>query len=212
MAEYLISRNSEFTKIRMANDRVDVATEDFSEFLFFSLENFGLQIEASPDFGEFRNKIDDLFRILRKFDKYPIKSLIRVGTKSLVLNYRSADNLENIKTRYKEKMFKNYASFETYTNSKILDFGYTFNDCERSEGKYNFQTGPVSAEEAFTRFFENKKIYPENFKRDCGTFCSIDFYQNKEMVLDPDQLLNLCKSNVNAIEEIHNGFLTYFYE
>src|SRR3989338_5478432 len=85
LTDEIVSKNTDFTKIKILDTRIDVANEELTEFLFFSVENFGMQIDGSLDFGEFKNKIEKLFRIVKNFNKYPIDNLIRIGTKCSVL-------------------------------------------------------------------------------------------------------------------------------
>lgn len=212
LTDAIVSKNKDFTKIKITDARIDVANEDLTEFIFFSVENFGLQIDGSLDFGEFKNKTEKLFKIIKNFEKYPINTLIRVGTKSSILNFNSADNLANLKTAFKNKMFKNYESFEKNTGAKLLDFGFSFNDCEYDNGKFNILMGPVTTEEAITRFFGKKQVYADKYKKECGTYCEIDFYQNKELTTNLQDLENLCKDHIDSIEHIHGGFLKYLYE
>jgi len=213
LTDAIFSRNNTFTKIKMSDSRVDIANENLTEFIFFSTDNFGMQIDGSQNFGEFKNKTEKLFKTIKQIEKYPIRDLIRVGTKSSILNFNSADNLNNLKKIFRDKMFKNYESFEMKTGAKLVDFGFSFNDCSHgNNGKFNILMGPVTKEEAINKFFGKKPVYAENFTKDCGTYCEIDFYQNSGLDIDLQELENLCKDNIDSIEHIHQGFLKYLYE
>ena len=72
--------------------------------------------------------------------------------------------------------------------------------------------GPVSTDEAIKKFFNNKKVYSDKFKKECGTYCEIDFFQDKEHSYTLQELENLCKGHIDSIENIHKGFLKYLYE
>lgn len=58
-----LAREAGIKKIKLQEQRIDVATEDLHKSMFFSWENLGFQLEASTDFDSFHKQIDEFFSL-----------------------------------------------------------------------------------------------------------------------------------------------------
>lgn len=202
-----LTSNYSGSKIKYLNNgaRVDVASEDLKEVLFFSIENFGFQLEGCRDFSAIKSEIEKIFKILEDFDKYKFKNIVRIGLKSFIYYHKKGKGFEAMKTFYKERMFKDSEIFEKISTSKIVDFGYSFNDVEINDSKASIMTGPVNEGEAIEKFFNDAEIYEDAKK--AGFMYVIDCYNNKlSEGMTKTQIKDIALKNVDNIEQSFNGF------
>lgn len=127
-----LTGNYKFEKIKYLNNgsRIDVATDDQKEIVFFGVESFGFQIEAVNDFDVFKAQVEKIFKIINEFGEYGFKNVIRVGVKSFIYCHKKGKGFEAVRDNYKNKMFKDCSFYEKISTSKVVDFGYSFNDVE----------------------------------------------------------------------------------
>jgi len=207
--DYLI-RETKYENVNIKGNRIDVASKDLSEAIFFSLENFGFQIDAANDFKSFNEKATKLFSLLASYTKYSFDSVVRVGTKSSILSHHKGRGIDALKQKYKELFFKNNQKLESNIGFNLTDLGYSFQDLEKNGNKLNLLTGPATKDEAIARFFENKRELYEHYEKDNGIYIDIDYYQKKEQkISDLNTLKQQIEGNIVAIENVFEGVMKY---
>lgn len=206
--DYLIKKTG-YENVRITGRRIDVATKDLSEIIFFSWDNFGFQIEAAEDIEKFKKKNAELFSIIKSYGKYKFDYTSRIGTKTSIFNHHKGEGLETLREKYKNLFFKNNKELEKNIGFNLTDVGYFFQDLETNGNKLNLLSGPATKDEAIKRFFDNKNQY-DSFKKDNGIFIDIDFFQLKEKKIDGfDNLKKHIDTNIDSIQTIFNGFIKY---
>lgn len=208
LIDFLI-KETKYENVKLAQNRIDVASKDLSEAIFFSWENFGFQIDAVDDFKSFKVKNNTLFSLLKKYGKYNFNNVLRIGTKSSILIHQKGKGIEAIKEKYKELFFKNNKKLEENIGFNLTDVGYFFQDLEKNGNKLNLLSGPVTKAEAINRFFDGKEKY-KTYSKENGIYIDIDFYQLEEQEInDLDQLKDKIDKNIDSIEKIFQGFMKY---
>ncbi|HUS60288.1 MAG TPA: hypothetical protein VMX76_02820 [Nevskiaceae bacterium] len=210
MIDYLLSKTG-FERIKISNNgaRIDVVSSDLSEIFFFSIENFGLQIDGADDFKQFNEKVNQLFSLIEGFGKYKFSDVVRVGTKSSVFCHQKGKSLEAVKQKYTDLMLSGYKKIEKATGASLKDLAFTFMDFEEGLGKTHILTGPVTKDEVITKFFGMHQKY-QDFSKKVGIFYDIDYYQEKEKQVELEDLKEQILNNVKTIEEKFDGFLKLF--
>lgn len=207
--DYLI-RETKYENVSIKGNRIDVASKDYSESIFFSWDNFGFQVDAAYDFKSFNEKVTKLFSLLSSYTKYSLDHVIRVGTKSSILAHRKGQGLDSLKQKYKELFFKNNQKLESSIGFNLTDLGYSFQDLEKNGNKLNLLTGPATKDEAIIRFFENKKDLYERFEKNNGIYLDIDYYQLKEQkISNLNSLEQQIENNISTVESVFNGVMKY---
>lgn len=212
LIDFLVKETG-YENIRYATNgsRVDLVSNDFSEAIFFSISNFGFQIEGAEDFEVFKIRVNKLFSLLNKFDDYQFGAVVRIGTKSSILCHKKNKNYDVIKQLYKDLMFKDYAKIEKKMGSKVLDLGYVLTDMEKGEGKLHVTTGPMSKEEAIQKIFGEHEKY-SNFKNAHGVFYDIDYYkEDLDENLSREDIKKVSLANIDELKETFEGFIDYFF-
>ena len=208
-----LTENYKGEKIKYLNNggRIDIATKDLKEVFFFGVENFGFQMEAVKDFGLFKSQIEKIFRIIKEFDEYKFKNIVRIGVKSFIYCHKKGKGFEAVRDNYKNKMFKDCGVYEKISTSKIVDFGYLFNDVEINDSKASVMTGPVKESEAILKFFNDPEDYADAKK--AGFMYIIDCFVNdpKEKSTN-EELKSIALKNVENIEKSFNGFKDFIFE
>jgi len=202
-----LTTNYAGSKIKYLNNgaRVDVASENLKEVLFFSIENFGFQIEGCNEFSAIKSEIEKLFKIIEEFKDYKFKNIVRIGVKSFIYCHKKGKGFEAMQTFFKDRMFKDFAFFEKISTSKVVDLGYSFNDVEINDSKASIMTGPVNENEAIEKFFGDEEIYEAAKK--AGFMYIIDCYDNKVSEgLSSSQIKDIALKNVDNIEKSFSGF------
>lgn len=211
MLDFLVSKlKAENIRVSQEGARIDVASKDLKEDFFFSVENFGFQIEASVSFEDFRQKVDKILDSLSKFEKYKIGTINRIGTKSIILYHRRGDTFETAKNMFRDKLFADFGDFQTKTNTELSDVAYFF-EVKKDGGIANIQTGPVTKDEAIAKYFDGKEFY-KNFDRNNGFLFSIDFGKVEEKTIDIETLKAEVKSGISNVESILTGLKVYLSE
>lgn len=206
--DFLI-KETKYENVKLAGHRIDVASKDLSEAIFFSWENFGFQIEAVNDFKSFKEKNNEVFSLIKSYTKYNVQNVIRIGTKSSILTHVKGKGLDSIKQKYTELFFKDNKKLEKNIGFNLTDTGYFFQDLEKNGNKLNLLSGPATKAEAISRFFDGRKQY-EIYPKDSGIYLDIDFFQLKEeQISDIDQLKNHIDENIDSIEKVFQGFMEY---
>lgn len=212
MVDFMIKKlGVEQIRLNGNGSRFDLATNNLEYLYFFSFENFGFQAEMQDSFEDFSDKVKEFISALEEFPDYRWSDgLVRIGTKSTILYHRKFDNFSTIKQAYKDLLVNDHQKISELTKSTILDTAYTF-DLERETCKANVTTGPVTRDEAISRFFGGKKEYENKFNKDNGMLLTIDVSGNKTTdISDLKQLEVQISVQINDIKEIFNGFKTYF--
>jgi hypothetical protein len=202
-----------YENIRFENNgsRIDLVSDDFSEAFFFSISNFGFQIEGAENFEVFKVKVNKFFSLLNNFSEYDFSSIIRIGTRSSILCHKKNKNYDVVKQTYKDLMFKDYAKIEKKMGSRVLDLGYILSDMEKDGGKLHITTGPMTKDEAIQKIFGEHEKY-SNFKSGHGVFYDIDYYKddfNEDM--SKEDIKKLALSNIDTLKETFEGFIDYFF-
>lgn len=206
--DFLI-KETKYENIKLAENRIDVASKDLSESIFFSWENFGFQIDAVGNFKSFKEKNNILFSLIKKYGKYNPDTVVRIGAKSSILSHQKGKGMEAIKQKYKELFFKDNKKLEKNIGFDLTDVGYFFQDLEKDGNKLNLLSGPATKKEAIIKFFGGKEQYKSYSKED-GIYLDIDYYQLEEQkVNDLDTLKNKIDKNIDSIEKIFQGFIQY---
>lgn len=206
LIDFLIKEGN-FEQIKLSPGRIDVSTKDLSEFFFFSIENFGFQVEAIENFDFFKSKIDLLFSFVDNYKEYKINDVIRIGTKSCILCHIKGKNFDDLKNIFRNKMFKGSDEIEKKTNSKLLDYAFS-SDLTNDDGKANILMGPVTKEEVIQKHFGNHEKY-NNFNKKNGIYIEIDYSQDQESQIKNDKLKEQAKANVDNIKKLYEGILSY---
>jgi len=197
-----------FEQVKIALGRVDVSTKDLSEFFFFSIENFGFQLEAVDNFDIFKTKTDTLFSLIDKYKDYKINDVIRLGTKSEILCHIKGKNFDELKNIFKKKLFKDFEKIEQKTSFKLNDYAFV-SDFIKDEGKANILMGPVTKDEVIQKYFNNHEKY-KNFDKKNGIYLAIDYCQNQGSQIKQDKLKEQVKINIDNIKKLYEDIVSYF--
>lgn len=208
LIDFLIKEGG-FEQVKVALGRIDVSTKDLLEFFFFSIENFGFQLEAVDNFDVFKSKIDVLFSFIEKYKEYKINDVIRLGTKSYILCHVRGKNFDELKELFRGKMFQSSDSIEKKTSFKLLDYAFV-SDLANNEGKANILMGPVTKEEVIKKYFNNHEKY-NNFDKKNGVYIEIDYYQDEKQIKN-DKLKEQAIGNIDTIKKLYEGILSYLVE
>jgi len=197
--------------IRWENNssRFDIGNKDLSEIFFFGIANYGLQIEGVDNFEVLKSKVDLLYSILDTFGEYNPQSIVRIGTKSSILYHRQGKGFDAITQIFKNRFLTSDSDFEKAVKSKIDDIGFSF-DLVHDEGKAKIQTGPMTKLEAMAKVFGDHEKY-STFPKDNGIFFEIDFYRDDKDEIKTLNPKDVVKKNIENLEEIFEGFLSYFF-
>jgi len=208
MIDFLIKEGG-FEQVKIALGRIDVSTKDLLEFFFFSIENFGFQLEAVDNFDVFKSKIDVLFSFIEKYKEYKFNDVIRLGTKSYILCHVKGKNFDELKEIFRGKLFKSADDIEKKTNFKLLDYAF-ISDLTNNEGKVNVLMGPTTKEEVIKKYFNNNEKY-NSFDKKNGIYLEIDYYQDNKQVKN-DKLKEQAITNIDTIKKLYEGILSYLVE
>lgn len=192
------------------SSRFDVGNKDLSEIFYFGIANYGLQIEGTDSFEEFKSKVDLIYSILETFAEYNPQSIARIGTKSSILYHRQGKGVDAITQIFKNRFLTNNNEFEKAVKSKIDDIGFSF-DLKHKNGKAKIQTGPMKKDEAILKVFGDHEKY-KSFPQESGIFFEIDFYQDDKEEIKKATAKEMIKSNIQNLEEVFEGFLGYFFD
>lgn len=207
MGDFVLKKMA-WNQLKVTGVRLDITNENFSEILFFSWENFGIQIEAQEDFDGFKTKIKKLFEILNEFKKYQCVDIARLGTKSSIYYHKNGMSFDGLKEIYKNIMFKDVSILEKDMGAKITDTGIIAVDMKSDDEDINFTTGPMEKEEIITKIFQNK-LY-DGFQYGNGIYFDIDVFKKDLGALTLKELEERALKNIESIEAKLAGFLSYF--
>jgi hypothetical protein len=213
LVDFLLDKTG-FERIKISDNgaRIDVVSKDLSEIFFFSLENFGLQIDGAEDFDSFRNQTNKIFNLIQEYGNYSIGDVVRIGTKSSIFCHIPGGSFEGTKQKYIDLMLCGSKKIEEKSELELKDIAFTFMDLQEkngSKGKAHITTGPATKEEVIEKFFGKNEKYL-NFSKENGIYYEIDYYQPEEKNLTQEQLRQQVLSNINAVEKKFNGFLSLF--
>lgn len=197
--------------IRLKAARVDIADKDFKNTVFFSWENFGLQTEAADNFEDFTNGVIDIFRIIKKFKKFKVGEISRIGTRCSIFYHKRGMNFETLKEKFKKMTFGDYSVFEKKLKSKIKDVGIYVVEMEDDDYSLKFSVGAMEKNESLEKAFaENRGLY-ENFQYQSGIFFDIDLYQEESNFKDDIEIEARIKKNIKEIENKLVEFVDYLF-
>lgn len=208
MGDFIIKKMG-WNKLKMTGSRVDITDENMDKVIFFSWENFGLQIEATEDFSDFKKYVEKLFEIVEEFKRYEVTDIARIGTKSSIFYHKNGMNLQGLKDVYKNLMFKNVDEIEKKMKGKVVDTGIFAVDMEIDDGRINFTTGPMSKEEVVMKIFQNDHY--SGFRYDNGIFFDVDLSKKELTLSNALELKKIVLANIDNIEERLGGFIEYFF-
>jgi len=213
LIDFLVA-NSGGKKVRYSNNgsRVDVATDDLKKVIFLGIGNFGIQLETVDKFEDFKDEAKKLLDLIGLFGKYKFKNISRLGVKSVIYCHKKGKGLDSMRSFYRGKMLKGSEVLEKSTGTKVIDFGYTFNDVEIGGSKANITTGPVNGEEAIVRFFEGDENYNIVIKNP-GIIYVIDCYRdNMVNNLNSVSIIEEINNNIDYIQKAFEGFRDYIFK
>ena len=208
MTDFFI-KNAGIETVRYArdkSDRVDFLSSDLSEAMFFSMENFGIQIEATEDFEKFREKVKWFFSIISSYGKYNFgDEITRIGTKTAGLFHKNGLSLEGLKEKYKSSLFKQHSTFEKISKSKTTELWFILTNFEKENAGINVGIGPLTMLEAINKFFGNNPNYQEQ-DIEQGLLLEIDYFQNKEKSKSKEELTTTILKNIDDLEKTFYDF------
>lgn len=211
LIDFLVKETG-YENIRFASNgsRIDLVSEDFSEAIFFSISNFGFQIEGAEDFEGFKIKVNKIFSLLDKFSEYDFSTVVRIGTRSAILCHKKNKNFDVVGQLYRDLMFKDYEKIEKKTGSKLLDLGFS-SDMEKNDGKMHIMTGPMTKEESIKKIFGDNDRY-SNSQVKHGVFYDIDYYKDTfSEDVSKENAKKIALENINTLAETFEGFIDYFF-
>jgi len=201
----------EKVKVEGAGARVELASEDLSKTYFFSLENFGFQLDAEKDIESFRTNATKILTILSDFSKYEIKDPLRIGTKSTFFCNIPSRSEEGIREIFFNKMFANKQTFEQATGLEISDIAFAYLDAKNSQVQSHIMTGPSNLNEVIEKFFSKPKLY-KDFGKESGVFYETDTYSEELGKLDVTSIAAQISSQIGLIEKGFEGYMDLFNE
>lgn len=175
LTEFLLKQLPNVDKFRISQDRVDILNKDTKINYFITVANFGLQIENSKSWQEFKIIISNLFDTLSKNKFYIPEDFIRIGLKTQLMSHKKGQGFEELKSVFEKKLF-NISDLETNLKAKVTDIGFPIN-FESKDGNFNIVTGPMKKQQALEQFFTKNNVGYETELPDAGIFFSIDYYQ-----------------------------------
>lgn len=214
MVEYITEKlNTNQIILKNNGSRFDVADDKLENLYFFSVENFGFQIELRTSFEDFSNSVKKMIEAIKDFPEYKISGgVVRIGTKSVILYHRKYDNDEKIKESYKNILVNNHDKISELTNSKIIDTAHIF-DLKLDNSKVNVLTGPVTKKEAMEKYFVGKikGEYDQKFTRDNGMLLAIDASGNNiSSINDFNALEKQINTQISDIKIVFESFKSLF--
>lgn len=208
MIDYLLEK-TQYGKIKISSSgsRIDIVSNDLKEMFFFSIENFGFQIEGAKDFKQFSEKTLQIFNLISEFKNYKYGKPLRIGTKSSIFFHKPGMSLEGIKQKFINQTVRNKDELEKITGSKIIDTGLAFLDLTDDFGKSHLTVGPASKNEVISRFFGLHPLY-RDFGKENGVYFELDYFQDNSNKINTN-LENQVLFNISKIEEKFNNFISY---
>ena len=201
----------EKVKVENAGARIEVASADYSKTYFFSLENFGFQIDAETDIESFKTHVSKLLAFVGNFQKFELKDILRIGTKSSFFCHIPSRPEEGLRQIFFNKLFANKSAFESTTGLEITDIAFTYFDAKSGDVKSNILTGPSNLEEAISRYFQKPKLY-SGFNQKAGVFYDIDTYSEYLGKLTSAELNSKIATQIGVIEKSFTGYMDLFNE
>ncbi|MBU0661466.1 hypothetical protein KKG22_04815 [Patescibacteria group bacterium] len=208
MGDYIIKK-MDWENLKLTGSRFDIANNNFDKILFFSWENFGLQIEVSNDFEDFKDYINKLFEILDEFKKYKVGDISRIGIKSSIFYHKYGIGVDEVKSIYKNIMLKDSGVIEKKMGGKIVDTGFLAINMQSDAKFVNFTTGPMTKNEVISKIFKND-LY-DSFNHKSGIYFDIDLSQKDLNFDNLDKLKEWALESSSSIEKKFKGFIDYFF-
>lgn len=207
---------SNYIKMSPDGTNFEAADKDKEHIYFFSIGNFGFQIECKKDFKSFLEKTNFLLAFIKQSNAYEGKyDYVRIGTKSTILFNKKGLNFHNLKNFFRDKMVGSHDFISGETKSSIVDSS-TILDIDLDNNMSKVTLGPVTMDEAILKFFNNQELsnkYKREFNRDSGILIEIDvFGKDVSSIEDSESLLSQIKSQVSDIENVLTGFKKLFLE
>lgn len=175
LTEFLLNQLPNVDKFRISQDRIDILNKDTRTNYFITVANFGLQIENSKSWQEFKINVADLLDTLSKNKFYIPEDFVRIGLKTQLMFHEKGQGFEAIKEGYEKKLF-NLSDLESNLKAKATDIGFPIN-FESKDGTFNIITGPIKKQQALEQFFIKNNVGYDQELPDAGIFFSIDYYQ-----------------------------------
>jgi hypothetical protein len=197
-----ISKTKAFEKIKISDDRVDIATDNLDKKIFISIENSGTQYEAIGDFDTFASAIDSYYQNEIITELIQDKELLRIGLRAKTyFSNRNMNSLDKINKALQDNMLSNQDIIENAFEGKITDSNYIF-DLNLSNKKAKISIAPITKEQALT-FFENTPLYKNSFRTENAAYIDIDLYN------DQTDSLTVKDSQQTALEFWHEIEIIY---
>lgn len=175
LTEFLLKQLPSVDKFRISQDRIDILNKDNKINYFITVANFGLQIENSKSWQEFKTNVSNLLDTLSKNKFYIPEDFVRIGLKTQLMFHKKGQGFETVKDVFNKKLF-NLSDLETSLKAKATDIGFPVN-FESKDGNFNIVTGPMKKQQASEQFFVRNNVGYDLELPDTGIFFSIDYYQ-----------------------------------
>lgn len=207
-----LTKELDMEKVSIKNSRIDLASDNLDKIFFFTVENTGIQIEAANNLDVLQKSIEQLETLANK-KLVDINSVARIGVKASTLTHCKGKGFDATKQLLTNHLFSGLPAFNKSIGIKSNDVGYILQDAEIENYKIHSQIGPVSFEEAASRFFDQKNELYQGFGYDNGLFVDIDVFDdtiNYEPQLS--ELFGQIRDQVETIEKIHEKILKFVFE
>ncbi len=198
-----------YTKTAITGDKIDVASDDLTEKLFFSTVNIGVQREAISDFKQFGAAITQLSNNQHVQGALESTEIIRVGTKASIFYYRKGlGSYEQIKRFYKEGFIEDSVKFDKALGGSVNDTIYNF-DFTKSDKKGHLQIAPITKDQFVNQIVQDPVVYnkPGVIKAEYGLLFDIDIYDDTLDGVTYPNSPTIAKECWKEVEEVFKNLL-----
>lgn len=199
-----------FEQITMSGNRVDLSKLNNKEKVFYSWENFGVQLEESEGFHDLKEKISSSVNMIEKFNKFEIKDISRIGTRTSTLYHIKNKTLEDIRASFDKVFFNRQQLFEKKSGIEITDNGLFLMDLNVSGYKVHVTMGATTKQEAISKFFQIDNY--NKFKYDHGLFIDIDLFVNSYNFSNLSVLKNDLISQIDELDNLQGKLIEVIKE
>lgn len=199
----------ELDEFRIGIDRIELVTDDRRIMYFMSSGNFGLQIDNSETFDEFKNESQKLAVNIKKIKDFQ-PELLRLGTKSSIYYHRKGCGFNEIKEMFERKLLPKVSELEKLLGGKQIDIGLPVH-FSSDKANFNIVSGPMKKDQAINESFrKNESLYKS--LPDSGLFFAIDLFQLAPTQINYDELEDKIIENIELIDKKFNSFKNWLFK